>query len=330
MTGRVLGADTWSGESLEVSAVGLGCHSFGRQGSGTRDHDGADAVLGACLDHGVMLLDTAALYGGDESLSEAYIGRSLAHGALKGRRDELVIATKAGHSAEPMAQVADAPPRGSRAYLRKAVEGSLRRLRTDWIDLYQLHEPDPLTPVADTLQALTELVQEGKVRFIGCSNVTATQLVEADGVATHQHLAGFISVQNEYSLLHREPEAEVLPAAIERGIGLLSYSPLASGLLTGKYHRDEPAPAGSRLVTAPRRFDAVTDLQWEWIETFRSLCRARDLTMTEASIAWLLSRPGVGSAIAGATTPHQVAANAAAATIEVDADALAEIDDLFS
>lgn len=320
MTTRPLGDP-----ELRVSVVGLGCNNFGRKGFATEDLKGTDAVIGACLDHGITLLDTAAMYGGPESMSEQLMGR-----ALKGRRDQVVLATKFGHEAGGPVGESEWGPRGSRAYVRKAVEGSLRRLQTDWIDLYQQHTPDPHTPVEETLEALSELVTEGKVRYVGSSNVTAEMVVEADDAAKTKGLHRFVSVQNEYSLLHREPEAELLPVLAERSIGLLPYFPLASGLLTGKYRKGEAAPAGTRLAANQQRFDAVTDRQWDQVEAYRALCQRRGVSMLEATFAWLLAQREVASVIAGATTADQVAANARAGHARVDDDTLAQISEIFS
>lgn len=320
MSTRALGTS-----DLLVSSVGLGCNNIGRKGTATEDLTGTDAVLGACLDHGITFLDTAALYGGPESMSEQLMGR-----ALKSRRDQFIIATKFGHEAGSVAGESEWGPRGSRGYIRKAVEGSLRRLQTDWIDLFQQHTPDPSTAVEETLGALSELVTEGKVRYVGSSNYTPEMVVDAHETAHAQKLQHFVSAQNEYSLLNRDAEHELLPVLAERGIGFLPYFPLASGLLTGKYRKGEPAPAGTRLAANKERFDAVTDEQWDRIEAFRALCTSRGVAMLDATIAWLLAQPEVSSVIAGATTPAQVAANARAGATRVDDDTLADISEIFA
>jgi aryl-alcohol dehydrogenase-like predicted oxidoreductase len=280
--------------SLEVSAVGLGCNNFGSR----LDERRTAEVVHAALEAGVTLFDTADVYGATRS--EAYLGR-----ALGDRGDGAVIATKFGMALDPERQ-------GARpAYVRRAVEDSLRRLGTDRIDLYQLHRPDPRTPIADTLGALDELVRSGKVREIGCSGFTADQLREARRAAG----AGtpFASVQNEYSLLVREAEREVLPECARQGLAFLPYYPLASGLLTGKYWPGEAPPPDSRLATNQTwaaRF--LTDRNRRLAESLRAFAEGRGRSLLELAISWLLTRPAVASVIAGATTPEQVAANAVA------------------
>jgi aryl-alcohol dehydrogenase-like predicted oxidoreductase len=280
--------------SLEVSAVGLGCNNFGSR----LDERRTAEVVHAALEAGVTLFDTADVYGATRS--EAYLGR-----ALGDRGDGVVIATKFGMALDPERQ-------GARpAYVRRAVEDSLRRLGTDRIDLYQLHRPDPRTPIADTLGALDELVRSGKVREIGCSGFTADQLREARRAAG----AGtpFASVQNEYSLLVREAEREVLPECARQGLAFLPYYPLASGLLTGKYWPGEAPPPDSRLATNQTwaaRF--LTDRNRRLAESLRAFAEGRGRSLLELAISWLLTRPAVASVIAGATTPEQVAANAVA------------------
>lgn len=312
MTQRSLG-------SLSIGRVGLGCNNFGRQGSVTRDLAGTRAVVDAALEHGVTFFDTAALYGGPESLSESLMGE-----ALQGRRDEVVIATKFGHTAGP--EPADWGARGSREFIRRAVDASLRRLRTDRIDLFQLHEPDPDTPIEETLDALTELVTEGKVIEIGHSNFDADLTLAADDHAKRSGGSRFVSAQNEYSLLNRDVEDELITVLDERGIGLLPYFPLASGLLTGKYRKGQ-APEGSRLAA---RLDTVSDETWTRLEQYERLTASVGVTPVEATFAWLLAQPVVSSVIAGATTPEQVAANAAAGQVELAEDALTEISRTFS
>ena len=284
--------------SLEVSLAGLGTNNFGRR----LDLAGTRAVVDAALDAGVTLLDTADVYGATRS--EEFLGSALA-----GRRDRVVLATKFGM------RIDDTRPGGAGpAYVRSALEDSLRRLRTDRIDLYQLHQPDPATPLADTIAVLAALRDEGKIVEIGCSNFSAAQLAAAGGA--------FASVQNEYSLLEREAEAEVLPYCAAHGIAFLPYFPLASGVLSGKYRPGAPPPAGTRLAGfAPERRDAL--LREDNLATVARLERfaaQRGHTLLELAIAWLAGEETVASVIAGAMSPEQVRANAAAAGWELTAD----------
>jgi len=294
--------------SLEVSVVGLGCNNFG----GRLDQQPTDAVVGAALEAGVTLFDTADIYGG--ARSEEFLAK-----ALGDRRDQIVLATKFG------VPYADHEGGASPAYVRRACEDSLRRLETDHIDLYQLHFPDPKTPMAETLGALDELVREGKVREIGCSNMTAAQLEEAAALESGAH---FVSVQNNYSILHREPEAEVLPACDRLGVAFLPYFPLANGLLTGKYRRGEPPPAGTRLAGMDDQQAAglLTPESLEKVASLGDLAAESGHSVLELAIAWLLLRPAIASVIAGATRPEQVKANVAAAAWEPDAEVAAEVD----
>jgi aryl-alcohol dehydrogenase-like predicted oxidoreductase len=279
----------------EVSAVGLGCNNLGSR----VDAAGTKAVVDAALDAGVTLFDTADVYG-NRGRSETFLGE-----ALKGRRDRVVLATKFGH---PMSD--DAPAaRGAREYIREAVVASLRRLRTEWIDLYQYHRPDGITPIEETLGALDELVREGKVRAVGSSNFSAAQVVEADGLGNERGWTRFVTAQNKYSLLEREAERELLPTCERLGVGLLPYFPLASGLLTGKYRRGEGAPAGTRLHGREER---LTDDVFDRVEALERYASGRGRTLLEVAIAGLLARPAIASVIAGATKPEQVRANAAA------------------
>lgn len=306
---------------LVVSAAGLGCNNFGRTGTATETLEGTRAVLDAAIDAGITLLDTADMYGKEPGLSEALIGQ-----VLGSRRDDVVLATKFGHSGYPMPGM-PGEAKGSRSYIRRAVEGSLRRLQTDWIDLYQLHTPDPATPIEETLQTLGDLVREGKVRYIGHSNFTGWQLAEAHFVARDRGEVPFVSAQNHYSLLARAAEREVLPAAERYGVGLFPYFPLHNGLLTGKFTRDS-APADSRIMRQRRHvYDGAP---WDALEAYRAFCDERGITMLEATYGWLLSRPALSSVIAGATTPDQVRANAAAASAWTPtAEDLDAIDALF-
>ncbi len=293
--------------SLEVSAVGLGCNNFG-----TRIDEAATAeVVGAALDAGVDFFDTADTYG--KGLSEEYLGRALA-----GRRGEVVIATKFGSAM-------DEQRRGARPeYVLRAAEDSLRRLGTDYIDLYQIHRPDPEVPIADTLGALDELVRAGKVREIGCSNFSAGRLREAAAAARGG--ARFVSVQNEYNLLHRDPEAETLPECERQGLAFLPYFPLASGLLTGKYRRGQAPPQGTRITEGGWRADVLTDDNLARVEGLIAFAESRGHTLLELAFSWLLARPLVASVIAGATSPAQVRGNAAAAGWEPTGAELAATD----
>jgi aryl-alcohol dehydrogenase-like predicted oxidoreductase len=300
---------------LMVSAVGVGCNAFGRR----VDLDGVRGILDAAQDVGVTLLDTADIYGGGGA-SEEMLGE-----ALRGRRDEFVVATKFGMDMGG-ANGADHGVRGSRAYVRRAVEASLRRLRVDHIDLYQLHEPDEVTPIEETLSALTDLVREGKVRYAGCSNFAGWQIADADWTARTAGLERFVSVQNRYSLLHRDLETEVAPAAEQFGLGILPFFPLEYGLLTGKYHRGEAAPAGSRAATAPSPW--LDHADWDRLEAVTKYAEARDLSVLDVAIAGLGAQPAVASVIAGATSGDQVRANAAAMGWEPGPADLAELDDL--
>lgn len=305
---------------LVVSATGLGCNNFGRAGTVTRTLDGTRAVIDAALASGVFFFDTADMYGAEPGLSETLMGE-----ALEGRRDRVVLATKFGHEAD---MGYDFPSgRGSRRYVRLAVEQSLRRLRTDWIDLYQLHLPDPQTPIAETIDALDELVDEGKIRYYGHSNLDGWQIAEAEFTARARSTGRFISAQNHYSLLARASEREVLPAVNRYGLGFFPFFPLKNGLLTGKFTR-EGGPVGSRIMDT-RKF-IWADAPWDALETYQAFCDERDITMLQATFGWLLAQPGVSSVIAGATTPEQIEANAAAADAWTPTtDDLAEIDRFF-
>jgi aryl-alcohol dehydrogenase-like predicted oxidoreductase len=300
---------------LLVSVVGLGGNNFGRRvdGHGTR------AVVDAALEAGVTLLDTADMYGGGGA-SEEILGEVLA-----GRRDQVVLATKFGHQGFDMHYGPAAGAKGGRAYIRRAVEQSLRRLRTDYVDLYQLHTPDPVTPIEETLRALGELVAEGKVRYIGHSNLAGWQIADAARAAREAGTEPFISAQNHWSLLERGAEAEVVPAARHCGLGVLPYFPLANGLLTGKVRRGQPAPEDSRLAT---RHGYATDEKLDRVEALSSWAADHGLTVLEVAIGALAAQPGCASVIAGATSPEQVKANAAAAEWVPSADELAEIDRL--
>ncbi|WP_194408991.1 aldo/keto reductase [Microbacterium cremeum] len=306
---------------LLVSAVGLGCNNFGRPGTRTETIDGTREVLDAAIDAGVTFLDTADMYGRDPGLSETLMGE-----ALKGRRDQVTLATKFGHSGRDMGYPASGA-KASRTYVRRAVEASLSRLQTEWIDLYQLHTPDPHTPIEETLDVLADLVREGKVRYIGHSNLSGWQIAEAHYVAAQRAGVPFVSAQNHYSLLARAAEREVLPAVERFGLGFLPYFPLHNGLLTGKFTRDH-APADSRIMRQRRH--VWQEAPWEAIEAYRAFCDERGITMLQATFGWMLARPPLASVIAGATSPEQVRANAAAAAAWTPtAEDLARIDELF-
>ena len=299
--------------SLEVTVVGLGCNNFGWR----IDEEASARVVHAALEAGVNFFDTADIYGGTRS--EEFLARALGR-----RRDEVVVATKFGMEI-------DEERRGARPeYVRRACEDSLRRLRTDRIDLYQLHKPDPETPIEETLGALDELVRAGKVREIGCSNFSAEQLREADSKAREKGVARFVSVQNEYSLLHREPEREVLPECERLGLAFLPYFPLASGLLTEKYRRGQPPPEGSRLGGDGRFADMLTERNLEIVESLIEFAESRGHTLLELAFSWLLARPVVASVIAGATKPEQVKANAEAAIWKLTEAELTKINEIVS
>jgi aryl-alcohol dehydrogenase-like predicted oxidoreductase len=300
---------------LLVSVAGLGCNNFGRR----LDVSGTHAVVDAALEAGVTLLDTADMYGGGGA-SEEILGE-----VLTGRRDQVVLATKFGHQEYDMRYGPASGAKGGRAYIWHAVEQSLRRLRTDHIDLYQLHTPDPVTPIEETLRALGELVAEGKVRYIGHSNLAGWQIADAAHAAREAGSEPFISAQNHWSLLERGAEAEVLPAARHFGLGVLPYFPLANGLLTGKVRRGQPVPRDSRLAV---RHGYVTDEKLDRVEALSSWAADHGLTVLDVAIGALAAQPGCASVIAGATSPEQVKANAAAAEWIPSADQLAEIDRL--
>jgi aryl-alcohol dehydrogenase-like predicted oxidoreductase len=295
---------------ITVSTVGIGCNAFGVR----IDADQTKAVVDAAFEHGVDFFDTADSYGLGES--EQLLGK-----ALKGRRDEVVIATKFGMDMRGV-NGDDGGRRGTAAYVRTAVEASLQRLGTDRIDLYQLHTPDPSTPIEETLGAMTELMKEGKVRAIGSSNLQAWQLVDADWVAKTKELESFVTAQNEYSLYNRTAETELVPACLALGVGVLPYFPLAYGLLTGKYNRGEAAPAGTRLAAQSER---LANADWDRIEALEAFAASRGISILQLAIGGLAAQPAVSSVIAGATKPEQVAANAAAGGWTPTPDDLAEL-----
>jgi aryl-alcohol dehydrogenase-like predicted oxidoreductase len=297
--------------SLEVSVVGLGCNNFGMR----IDARQTERVVGAALDTGINFFDTAELYSNGES--EEYLGR-----ALGLRRSEAIVASKFGHPSS-------GPESGGRPEsVRKALEGSLRRLGTDYIDLYQLHKPDPNVPIAETLGVLDELVKAGKVREIGSSNFSADQIRQSEEVLP-EGAARFVSVQNEYSLIEREPESGVLAECERRGVAFIPYFPLASGLLTGKYRKNQPVPKGTRIGDTGRYNRLLTDENLDLVERLVAFSESRGHTLLELAFSWLLSRPTVVSVIAGATWPEQVHANAAAAKWTLSDADLRELDSLL-
>jgi len=301
--------DTRSIGSLTVGVVGLGCNNFGMR-IGRKE---TAAVVGAALDAGITLFDTADIYGGTKS--ESYLGA-----ALGTRRDEIVLATKFGVPYEGHEGGAGA------AYIRTAVEDSLTRLGTDRIDLYQLHAPDQKTPIAETEGALAELVAEGKIREFGCSNFDAAMLADAQAAVVGS-APGFVSVQNQYNILHREPEDAVLPACERAGMAFLPYFPLASGLLSGKYRAGEAPPEGTRLAAMGAAASSqLTDVRLAQVAALEALAQGEGHTVLELSIAWLLSRPSIASVIAGATKPEQIAANVAAGGWKPSSETLAQVD----
>jgi aryl-alcohol dehydrogenase-like predicted oxidoreductase len=298
--------------NIEVSVVGLGCNNFG----GRTDFEGTRAVVHRALDLGVTLFDTADVYG-SKGKSEEFLGELLGP-----RRKDVVLATKFGL---PMNE----PRSGgaSRRYAMQAVEASLKRLRTDWIDLYQVHYPDPKTPSEETMRALDDLVQQGKVRAIGCSNFSVAQVVQAQDTAQARGLAYFVTCQDEYSLLHRDIEASLVPLMRERGMSLLPYAPLASGFLTGKYRRNAALPAGARLTySSHHASDVINERNWTMVEKLEAVVKRSGHSMLELAFGWLLAKPFVASVIAGATKPGQIEQNVAVAAHLPPSSVIAEID----
>lgn len=297
---------------LKVSLAGLGCNNFGQR----IDLEATKRVVHKALDVGITLFDTADAYG-NRGGSEDHLGQ-----VLGVRRKDIVLATK---FALPMDD-AETLKGGSRRYITSAVEASLRRLRTDWIDLYQLHRPDPDTPIEETMRALDDLIRQGKVRYVGCSNLVAWQVVEAQWTSRHHGLSRFVSCQDEYSLLVRDIERELVPAMREYEIGLLPFFPLASGFLTGKYRRNAPMPEGARITVTQRFQDRyMTDANWEIVEKLRAFAESRGKTLLDLAFSWLAAQSPVSSVIAGATKPEQIEANVRAIEWKLSAADLEEV-----
>ena len=296
---------------LRAPVVGLGCNNFGMR----MDYAATEAVVRASLDAGVTLFDTADIYGG--SKSEEFLGR-----ALGADRQRVIVATKCG---VPMGE--GPLERGaSRRYVMRAVEASLRRLGTDYIDLYQIHFPDPDTPLEETMRALDDLVRAGTVRYAGNSNFAGWEIASGHWIAEHRNLTPFVTAQNDYSLLNRAIEREVIPACEAYGLGVLPYFPLASGLLTGKYRRGEAAPGGTRLSDERFAGRVLSDRNWDVVERLEAWAGERGHGLLELAFGWLLSKPAVACVIAGATRPEQVAANVAAGELRLGPEELAEVD----
>ena len=301
-----------------VSLVGLGGNSFG----GRMDLEASRAVVHRALDLGINFFDTADVYPmGKPGASEEYLGQLLGD-----RRKDVVLATKFGHAREDRGL----PPNASRRTIMSSIESSLQRLRTDWIDLYLIHQPDPGTPIEETLRALDDLIRQGKVRFIGCSNFHAWQMVEALWTSRHLGLNAFIACQDEYSLLVRNIERELVPAIQAYGLGLMPYFPLASGLLTGKYRRSAPLPAGARLTyTQGLSTRFLTDSNWRLVEDLEKFCASRGHSLLELAFSWLLAQPSVACILAGASTPGQLEQNVRATEWMLTAGDMAEIDNII-
>ena len=300
---------------LKVTVVGLGCNNFGQR----IDDDASRQVIHKALDLGITLFDTADIYG-NYGGSETCLGKFLGP-----RRKDIVLATKFGMPMDPEDKLKGA----SRAYIMSAVEASLKRLKTDWIDLYQLHRADPKTPIEETLRALDDLVRQGKVRTIGCSNMSGAQVRQAADVAHRHGLAAFRSCQNEYSLLVRDIEADLVPAMKANGMGFLPYFPLANGLLTGKYKRNQPKPEGARLTTMQKHADRyLTDANWARVEKLQAFAAGKGRSLIELAFAWLLARPTLSSVIAGATKPEQVEQNVRAAGWKLTPEEVTALDPL--
>lgn len=299
---------------FRVSPVGLGCNNFG----GRLDFAASITVVHAALDAGITLFDTADIYG-ERGRSETILGE-----VLGARRKDIVLVSKFGVAMDDEGRLRG----GSARYVATAIEASLKRLKTDWIDLYYLHRPDPKTPIKETLGALDQLITQGKVRAIGCSNMPAAQVSEAQSVASANALHCFVSCQDQYNLLSRQIEAELIPAMLGHDLTLLPYFPLASGMLTGKYRFGAPIPAGTRLSRARYSDRFLNDENFHIVESLRAFCKARSRSLLDLAFGWLLSKPVVGCVIAGASTPEQVRQNVAASGWRLDAEEMAEVDHL--
>ena len=300
--------------SLEVSVVGLGCNNFG-----ILDIDASRRVVDRAIDQGVTLFDTADVYG-NRGGSEEQLGQILGP-----RRKSIVLATKFGMAMDDD----EGKARGSRTYILAAAEASLKRLKTDWIDLYQYHTPDPKTPLEETLGALDDLVKSGKARAVGCSNLPASGVDEAAAICARTGLAAFATAQDEYSLLARGAERELLPAIERNGMSLLPYFPLASGMLTGKYRKDRDIPTGTRFARAKRYSERyMNDENWAIVDRLRGFCADRGRSLLDLAFSWLLAHPALASVIAGATRPEQVEQNVKAARWTLSAEELSEVDRL--
>ncbi len=307
---RTLGAS-----GLKVSLLGLGCNNFGLR----MEIEASQAVIHKALDLGITMFDTADVYG-HKGGSETALGRYLGE-----RRKDIVIASKFGNPMDAAGTLRGA----SRRYIMSAVEASLKRLKTDWIDVYQLHKPDPDTPVEETMRALDDLVRQGKIRYFGCSGARAWQLIDMQWSAKHHNLNRLVSGEMEYSLLVRDPEREHVPAMLAHGIGLLPYYPLASGFLTGKYKRGDPMPAGARLTRFQRYSDRfMTEANWTYLENLEAFAKTRGHSLLDLAISWLAAQPVVSSIIAGATKPEQLELNVKALDWELSKQDLTEIDSL--
>jgi len=308
MKKRTLGAS-----GLKVSLLGLGCNNFG----GRIDTEASREVIYKALDLGITLFDTADVYG-NRGGSETCLGQFLGD-----RRKDIILASKFGSPMDDAGTMRG----GSRRYIMAAVDASLKRLKTDWIDLYQLHRPDPLTPAEETLRALDDLVRQGKIRYIGCSSHAAWQVVGMQWTARHHGFSPLVSCEAEYSVLVRDPERDLVPAMRAYGIGLLPYYPLASGFLTGKYKRGAPLPKGARLTKGKRYSDKyLTDANWTLLERLEEFCKERGRSLLELAFGWLAAQPVVASVIAGATKVEQLELNAKAVDWELAPQELAEID----
>ena len=303
---------------LKVSLVGLGCNNFG----GDRcDLEASRKVIHKALDLGITLIDTADTYG-NRGESEKILGECLGE-----RRKDIVLASKCGLPMDDTGNLKGA----SRRYILSAIDASLKRLKTDWIDLYIIHRPDPLTPIEETLRTLDDLVRAGKVRYSGCSTFAAWQVVEAQWTAKHHNLNHFVACQDEYSLLKRGLERDLQPVMQNYDLGLIPHTPLASGLLTGKYQRNAPLPVGARMTREKRQADRwISDRNWSTVERLSAFCQARGHTLLELAMSWLASRPLVASIIAGATSPEQLELNTRAVNWPLTADDLAELNSVLA